>query len=156
MTREEALLRLDPELSIFSKLDPLDLASLSLEDARAFAEARYSLIATPPKRVPEVIVAPGLFGQPDVELRVYMPPADVLPRLAILQIHGGGMVMGRASNGDGACCKLASDLSAIVASVEYRLAPETPFPGPLLDCVAAWHWLCDHTDRCGLGPVSRL
>lgn len=156
MTRDEAFQRLDPELSIFSKLDPLDLASMSIEDARAFAEARYSLIATPPERVPKIVVAPGQSGQPDVELRVHMPPDGVSPRLAILQIHGGGMVMGRASNGDGACCKLASDLSAVVASVEYRLAPETPFPGPLLDCVAAWHWLHAQANILGLGPAHRV
>ena len=81
---------------------------------------------------PEVVVLPGP-GAQNVELRVYRPPGDEI-KPAIYYIHGGGFVLGTAAMRDGLNWQLAYDSQAVVVAVEYRLAPETPFPGPLNDC----------------------
>ena len=77
----------------------------------------------------------------DVSVRVFRPThADsVVP--ALLWIHGGGMVIGTAAQDDKLCQQFAQELGIVVASVDYRLSPEHPFPVPLEDCYAALEWL---------------
>ncbi len=60
---------------------------------------------------------------------------------ALLWIHGGGYVIGTAAQDDRLCARFAQQLGATVASVDYRLAPENPYPAPLEDCYAALRWL---------------
>lgn len=71
-------------------------------------------------------------------VRVYRPRAA---HGAILWIHGGGWVMGNLTSYDPLCRALANRTGAVVASVDYRLAPESPFPGPVEDCESALAWL---------------
>ncbi len=66
-------------------------------------------------------------------------PANPTP--AVLWIHGGGLIMGNAVQDHLYCEQVANELGVAVASVEYRLAPEDPFPAGLDDCFAALHWL---------------
>lgn len=84
----------------------------------------------------------------DVILRVHRPPGVSVntPGPAVLWIHGGGFVMGSAAQDDAGCAELARRLGAVVASVEYRLAPEHPFPEPLEDCHHALEWLAAQPD----------
>lgn len=77
---------------------------------------------------------------PDV--RIYTPHTGSAGA-ALLWIHGGGMVIGSAVQDDLFCAETARELGIVVVSVEYRLAPEFPFPTPLDDCYAAWLWLQD-------------
>lgn len=72
------------------------------------------------------------------------------PRAAILYIHSGGFVMGSAAMMNGYCARLADELGVVVVSVDYRLAPETPFPGPLEDCYDGLKWLFEHADTLGV------
>lgn len=93
---------------------------------------------------------PGPDGAPDVRLLLYRPE-DLGPSAPLLlQIHGGGFVFGTAELGDPRNRAMARAVGCAVASVEYRLAPETPFPGGLEDCYAALVWLDDHADELGL------
>jgi acetyl esterase/lipase len=85
---------------------------------------------------------PGPTAAPGVRVLIYRPPgsaADARP--AYLHMHGGGYVLGTAELNDGSNRQLAHDLGCIVASVDYRLAPETPFPGAVEDCYAVLEWL---------------
>lgn len=75
-----------------------------------------------------------------IALRVYTPDG-VLTGAALLWIHGGGMVIGSAAQDDRFCTETARKLGVIVVSVEYRLAPEYPFPAAVDDCYSAWTWL---------------
>src|SRR4051794_35650800 len=59
----------------------------------------------------------------------------------LLWIHGGGYVIGSAAQDDVICRRFAHELGATVAAVNYRLAPEFPFPTPLEDCYAGLTWL---------------
>jgi acetyl esterase/lipase len=76
----------------------------------------------------------------------------------MLWMHGGGYVMGTAAQDDALCRHLARALGIVVAAVDYRLAPESPFPGPLDDCYLALTWLADQPDvdasRIAVGGAS--
>ena len=74
-------------------------------------------------------------------VRIYTPqnaPPTTRPLAALLWIHGGGMMIGDAVQDDRFCAEVARELGIVVVSVNYRLAPEHPFPAPLADCYAAW------------------
>lgn len=69
-------------------------------------------------------------------------PSDVKGRTpALLWIHGGGYVIGKAAQDDQLCRRFARELGATVASVDYRMAPEHPYPASLEDCYSALQWL---------------
>jgi acetyl esterase/lipase len=94
--------------------------------------------------------APGPEGAPEVMVRLYQPETrpDTLP--ALLWIHGGGYVLGDVQGDDLLAKGLTLALNCVVASVEYRLAPEHPFPAPLEDCYAGLKWLASNADELGL------
>jgi acetyl esterase/lipase len=94
----------------------------------------------------------------DVSVHVFRP-ASARPRTpALLWIHGGGMVLGDAAQDADFCRRIADQLNIVVASVEYRLAPEHPFPTPLDDCYTALQWLARRPDidpaRIAIGGAS--
>jgi acetyl esterase/lipase len=76
-----------------------------------------------------------------VGVRLYRPADTQGPGPALVWIHGGGYVIGRAVQDDALCRRFARVLGATVASVEYRLAPEYPYPTPVEDCYSALTWL---------------
>ena len=83
----------------------------------------------------------------DITVHVHTPPgAQAGRRPAILWIHGGGFVIGTAAQDHAVCQRLAKRLGAVVAAVDYRLAPEHPFPVPLEDCHDALVWLSERAD----------
>ena len=85
---------------------------------------------------------PGAPGDPDVRVLHYTPPGKAAaPRPAVLEIHGGGYVLGTADMSDAANRAIARSLDCVVVAVDYRLAPETPWPGSLHDNYAALCWL---------------
>lgn len=85
-------------------------------------------------------------------VRIYRPES-AHARGAVLWIHGGGLVVGRAAQNDRLCSQLARDAGVTVVSVEYRKAPEHPFPAALDDCHAGWSWLVREAGRLGLDPT---
>ena len=96
-------------------------------------------------------------ASPPVAVRVYAPDSPAPPggRPALLDIHGGGFVCGDMAMEHGFCALAARALDAVVVAVEYRLAPEHPFPAGLDDCYAALQWM--HAEAAGLGiDVERV
>jgi acetyl esterase/lipase len=84
-------------------------------------------------------------------LRIYHPH-DRSSGGALLWMHGGGFALGNAALDDRFCVSAAQALGIVVVSVEYRLAPEHPFPAPLDDCYAASRWLQDNAPSLGIDP----
>jgi acetyl esterase/lipase len=82
-------------------------------------------------------------------VRLFRPAGVTEPTPALLWIHGGGYVIGSAQQDDQLCRRFSRRLGITVASVEYRLAPEHPYPVPLEDCYSALTWLA------GLPAVDR-
>jgi triacylglycerol lipase len=93
-------------------------------------------------------------SDPDVSAILYRPVvAAAGSRPALLNIHGGGFIAGSAAREDANMRRLAHDLDVVILSVDYRLAPETPYPGPLDDCFAALLWLRAQADVLGVDPA---
>jgi acetyl esterase/lipase len=85
----------------------------------------------------------------------YHRPAGVAGALpAILHVHGGGFVSGSAKASDARCRQLAWALQCVVISVDYRLAPETRFPGALNDCLAVFGWMHEQASALRLDPAG--
>jgi acetyl esterase/lipase len=96
---------------------------------------------------------PGPAGP--IGVRVYRPGRTVDPAPLVVNLHGGGFVLGNLDAGDWLCSTVAAGLGGVVVSVDYRLAPEDPAPAALEDCVAATRHLADHRDAVGAGgPVA--
>jgi len=92
----------------------------------------------------------GPAGAPEVELLVYRPREAVGQLPCIFHIHGGGFVAGVAQQFDGQLREWAASLDCVVTSVNYRLAPETRFPGAIEDCYAALTWLFANAATLGV------
>ncbi|GAA2183981.1 alpha/beta hydrolase [Brooklawnia cerclae] len=87
-------------------------------------------------------------------VRVHLfAPTSPGPDAALLWIHGGGMVIGSAAQDYSMCLRVVGELGIVVASVDYRLAPEHRFPAPLDDCHRAWTWLLTHAADYGVDPT---
>ncbi|MGA8548468.1 MAG: alpha/beta hydrolase fold domain-containing protein, partial [Mycobacterium sp.] len=76
-----------------------------------------------------------------VGVRLHRPVGVSQRSAALLWIHGGGYVLGTAQQDDALCHRFSRELGVTVASVDYRLAPEHPYPAPLEDCYSALTWL---------------
>jgi len=82
-----------------------------------------------------------------VSARIHRPPpGSRTPVAAVLYLHGGGYVLGTATMGDQFCSRLARHLGVVVAAVDYRLAPEHPYPAALEDADAALRWLAEQPE----------
>lgn len=90
----------------------------------------------------------------DLRLCLYRPEHDVdtqdLP--AILYVHGGGFVLGCPEMADDYLADLAIESGAMIVAVDYRLAPEHPFPAPLDDCYRGLEWLLRQQAALGVNP----
>jgi acetyl esterase/lipase len=96
-------------------------------------------------------LVPGPDGAPDVRLRIYTPDRVVAPA-AIYDVHGGGFVLGTIDMFDGHNLRLARELGVTVVTVDYRLAPEHPYPAGLEDCYAGFVWVAKNADALGIDP----
>ncbi|MBB3083785.1 alpha/beta hydrolase fold domain-containing protein [Geodermatophilus sabuli] len=109
----------------------------------------------PPRPFPVASVTDGVLPGPagDVRIRVQRPeqPTDV----TVLYVHGGGWVIGDLASHQGSAARLAATAGAVVVQVDYRLAPEDPYPAGLDDCRAAAAWVLEHIDEFG-GDPARL
>ena len=143
---------IDPEL-----LPALEfLPNLSIEDAPAARTGFNELIQQMNGELDESgldmenLTIPGPEDAPPVPLRVYTPQGVTGPVPALLYVHGGGFVIGNLDSEHGNCLALCRDLGIVLVSVDYRKAPETPYPGGLEDCYSALTWMSENAARLGI------
>jgi triacylglycerol lipase len=141
----------DPEIIEMLDMPSLDLTDETLHDIRTNPLFTGELAPPPPFPVSEAF-AP-VEGGPDVRLLVMNPPSDAKNRGAVLHIHGGGMVVGTPNSAVADKPHLALEHDCVVISVDYRLCPETPFPGPQEDNYAALKWLASNAAGLGVDPA---
>jgi len=91
-------------------------------------------------------------GKVEVPVRVHRPAGSDGARPCVYSIHGGGYVIGSYDMDDLLFDELCPKLGVVGVSVEYRLAPETPYPGPLEDCYQGLRWTHEHADELGIDP----
>lgn len=102
---------------------------------------------------PELVRVEDHQTKSGVRLRVYSDHAEPDSSLPlVMYFHGGGWVLGDIETHDALCRCLAKQTGFVVASVDYGLAPENKFPGPLDDCCAATRYVVDHAAELGVDP----
>jgi acetyl esterase/lipase len=149
----------DPELEV--ALQALDGLLPSLASDEGLTAARQAIAAMSPsdedlRRGGAVDVhersIPGSDGTADLGLLICRPAGTNQPVPAIYHMHGGGMVAGDHRTGIGAAVDWVEELGLVLASVDYRLAPEHPHPTPVEDCYAGLVWTVDHAAALGIDP----
>ena len=129
------------------------MAEGSPEAGRAFYLALTHGVRTPEQVVPvggtEDRTVPGADG--DLRARVYRPDAAG-PLPTVVFLHGGGWVIGDLDTHDNMARNVCRHAEAVVVAVDYRLAPEHPFPAAADDAVAATRWIAQHLDEFGGDP----
>jgi acetyl esterase/lipase len=153
--------QLDPELRVVVEGLPAD-RPLDLTDipaARAKMKKMVTAMLAPLSPVEGVTsqdqFAPGSQAGPAVRVRVYRPNDQPGKLPALFWIHGGGYVMGDIEQDDRLMKQLVNRIGCVAVSVDYRVAPEHPFPAPIEDCYAGLKWLFAHADKLGVEP-SRI
>ena len=142
------MLELDPQIAkAISAEPPGQVVAETLSAMRA--------VSNRPSTPPSPGIRRGdytLRGEPAVTIRVHRP-ADaegLLP--CVYSMHGGGYVLGSYASDDARLDRWSRMFGCVGVSVEYRLAPETPYPGPRDDCYRGLKWVFDHHEELGVDP----
>jgi acetyl esterase/lipase len=150
----------DPDLAVGLDTN-MPAQKLDAETLPKYRQMLLDMVAAIPKPTSEAMQnvrldvrkVPGAEGAPDVRVLVYTPgDRGPAPLPAMLHIHGGGFVSGKADMSDPNSRSYAVDMKCVVVSVDYRLAPEAPFPDPVEDCYAALLWLHGAAHELGVDP----
>ena len=135
---------LDPQIA--AVVDALPFTGLNAETLSLMRGA------FPPAEVSDRVVRSDyrVPGPPEVPVRVHRARGaeGLLP--CVYSIHGGGYVMGSYDMDDARFDSWCPDLGVVGVSVEYRLAPEVPYPGPLEDCYCGLRWVYDQAEELGI------
>ena len=139
--------KIHPEMQNFITLFGQVLAGSGLSGLRhddpSIPRAALAALSMPEEMLPPIHsvedrTIPG--SGHEIPIRIYRPSDEAgLP--VLMWFHGGGWVLGDLDGGNLNCRKFANEANCVVISVDYRLAPETAFPGPLDDCLAATVWV---------------
>ncbi len=135
-----------PTLRQMAEMAPISAETLA-ERRKPMPQFAAPLLATP--GVAERVI-PGPNGAPDVRVYVVNAGGASAEKPAILHTHGGGFITGIAKYGLRSLQEIAAAVDCVIVSVDYRLAPETRFPGALEDNYAALKWLYDHDGELGV------
>lgn len=143
----------DPQVwPLVEMLPAFEFTAETLPAVREASSGRFDL--PEPPIAPDIRTVRRADGS-EIELYLFDPAPGAKSRAALLHIHGGGMIIGSAREMQFGPSSMAAALGIPVVSVEYRLAPETPFPGPQEDCLAGLQWLADNATLLGV-DAARL
>ena len=152
--------RLQPLVDLMNAQAPADDTGMSVAELRARAHAgmelSYLAMGDPGPDVASIVdhrIAVGGDGiEPgEITVRVYTPDGAG-PFPGHLYLHGGGFWLGEPAQFDSNCKAIAAGAGCVVASVDYRLAPEHRFPVAPEDCYTALQWFVAHADDLGVDP----
>jgi acetyl esterase len=148
---------LDPQaravLDQMAKTGIQSVEALSVEEAREASAAMAAMQGAPePVAGVEDRMLPGPGG--GIPIRIYAPSGEE-PFPVLVYFHGGGWVLGDIESSDGLCRILANAAGCIVVSVDYRLAPEHPFPAAIEDAYYSTQWVAENASSFG-GDSSRI
>jgi len=148
--------QIDPTLKALVDAFPM---TFKASDGVEVARARLRQLKAPPEMLPDLRIENRTVGYGDVTdipVRIYWPPTAEQSNLPVVVFyHGGGFALGDLDTHDPVARAHAVGAEAIVVSVDYRLAPEHPFPAGLDDCWAALQWVGENAAELG-GDPSRI
>ncbi|KAA8954321.1 alpha/beta hydrolase fold domain-containing protein, partial [Mycobacterium sp.] len=140
---------IDPVLKALLDAMPL---TFTAADGVQVARAKLRQVQAPPELLPQLRIEERTIAG-DVGVRIYWPPATEQHDLPVVVFyHGGGWSIGDLDTHDPVARAHAVGAQAIVVSVDYRLAPEHPFPAGVDDCWAALRWVGEHARELGGDP----
>ena len=153
---EKGYRKLDPGFQYLMKImenigAKLDTSKPAAELRKEFEERRGLLLLSLPSGVritDHVVKSNGA----EIKVREYSPESIGSIYPAVVYFHGGGWVFGSIETHEAFTGFLAKELKAKVFSVDYRLAPEHPYPIPLADCEAAFNWVKENSSDLGINP----
>ena len=154
ISRNDVLSYVDPELRSFLRTLPPE-TPITAEDVKRW---RQNPEPASDGALPAGVVAhsiPGRRGGSEVRIFIVGRSTGERPRPALLYMHGGGYISGNTASawpGFSGLQQIAKDHDCTVVSVDYRLAPETPFPGALDDNYTALKWLHANAESLGVDP----
>ncbi len=143
---------LDEQAAAAAATPPIDRIPPDLLRAGYRAQRMSQNIRTSPAEVAARDLSVG-GGAGPLRARLYSPPTARTPGPLLVYFHGGGFVIGDLDTHDGHCRRLAQFSGVRVLAVDYRLAPENPFPAPHDDALAATTWAFDHAGELGGDPA---
>ena len=149
---------LDPEIAAYLAGLPFDIGSILgglSDDGVAAVRELFAATEGPEPSGRTATTVHELPGAPGASVRVHRPVDATGPLPCVVWMHGGGLVLGTAEGDDARFDRWCPQFGCVGVSIGYRLAPETPYPGPLDDCYAALSWVHDHADDLGIDP-SRI
>jgi acetyl esterase/lipase len=156
MTETTARPGIDPTLKAVLDAFPL---TFTAADGVEVARARLRQLQAPPEMLPDLRIENLLISHgelTDIPVRIYWPPGSSIEEHRDLPVvvfyHGGGFALGDLETHDPVARAHAVGAEAIVVSVDYRLAPEHPFPAGVNDCWAALQWTAEHAAELGGDP----
>lgn len=126
-----------------------DWHAMSVDSARRIENEVFTTDERTSVDLVRDLAIPGPDGE--IPIRCYRPDAEE-PRGVLVYYHGGGWVLGTLDSIDGVCRELADRAGCVVVSVDYRLAPEHPFPAAADDAYAALEWVAEHAASIGGDP----
>ena len=131
------------KIEVFDGRNPLDISRKNYETMALQLSGKKEYVAM----IQELNI-PAENHQ--IPIRIYSPKGSTQKSPAIIYIHGGWFISGGYETHDAIARKLANATGAVILFVEYRLAPENPFPAGLNDCQTAAEWLIHHAEKLGI------
>lgn len=144
--------QIDPTLKAVVDAIPM---TFKASDGVEAARAKLKQLQAPPEMLPDLRIENRIVGHGDVTgipVRIYWPTAEPGNLPIVVFYHGGGFALGDLDTHDPVARAHAVGAEAIVVSVDYRLAPEHPFPAGVDDCWAALQWVAEHAVELGGDP----
>ncbi|HSG34405.1 MAG TPA: alpha/beta hydrolase, partial [Sphingomonadaceae bacterium] len=143
-------------LTMLEGLNRPDISEVPLSETRAMMAAMQEFAQVPPREIAlvEDLACPGPAGE--IPLRLYDPRGMRGPSPLLVFIHGGGFVAGSVESYHRFCTLVAAEMDLPLVSVEYRLAPEHPFPAAPDDCEAAARWLAASPPGLGFAVTGLI
>lgn len=138
---------LHPEVAAAAALIPFDEVTAEILPSLRAGMALPMPLSDAVERTEHVVP-----GEPEVPVRMHRPKSTDGNLPCLFSMHGGGYVLGSYEMDDPVFDDLCPKLGVIGVSVEYRLAPDTPYPGPLDDCYRGLQWTHEHAEELGIDP----
>jgi len=143
---------LDPEVAEAFATLPLASVDFGTYTYADLPMVREMMATQPRPPLPPTKTVSDVRSAGDVPVRVYRPEGAPPSAPAVLWVHGGGYIFGTGLDEDARLNGWADAFGCVIVSVEYRLAPEHPYPAPLEDCYTALTWMAGNAGELGINP----